>query len=307
MSTKTKLLPVVVALVVVLSGCAGFGGGGDAGDGGAGADASSAMDGGDGGGDGGVAPSGDGGGGGGQQADVSTSPLQTDRAIIHTGTLTLRVDEYDAVRSELSQRVRSIGGYVGGSSETQHTSENTTWRSGSLVLRVPADRFSDMLTYARERGAVLNAETSTEDVTDRLVDIEARMTTLEERRSRLRTFYDRANTTEELLRIEERLSNVQVEIEKLRAEKRSLEQRISYATLRVELRERHDNGSETTGTDERTVASVFFGSVTTIVDIGQWSLLLLAGALPYLVVFGVPAALIYGLSRRVEDVPFERE
>ena len=302
MSTKTKLLPIAAALLVVLSGCAGFGGGGDAGDGGAGADASSSMDGGD----GDAAPPGDGGGGS-QQADVATSPLQTDRAIIRTGAVTLRVDEYDAVRSELSQRVRSIGGYVGGSSETQHTSENTTWRSGSLVLRVPADRFSDMLTYARERGAVLNAETSTEDVTDRLVDIEARMTTLEERRSRLRTFYDRANTTEELLRIEERLSNVQVEIEKLRAEKRSLEQRISYATLRVELRERHDNGSETTGTDERTVASVFFGSVTTIVDIGQWSLLLLAGALPYLVVFGVPAALIYGLSRRVEDVPFERE
>ena len=306
MSTKTKLFPVVVALLVVLSGCAGFGGGGDAGDGGAGADASSSMDGGDGGGDGDAAQPGDGGGGN-QQADVATSPLQTDRAIIRTGTLTLRVDEYDAVRSELSQRVRGIGGYVGGSSETQHTTGNTTWRSGSLVLRVPADRFSDMLAFARERGAVLNAETSTEDVTDRLVDIEARMTTLEERRSRLRTFYNRANTTEELLRIEERLSNVQVEIEKLKAEKRSLEQRVSYATLRVELRERHDNGSETTGTDERTVASVFFGSVATIVDIGQWSVLFLAGALPYLVVFGVPAALIYGLSRRVESVPFERE
>jgi hypothetical protein len=265
------------------------------------------MDGGDGGGDGGVAPSGDGGGGGGQQADVSTSPLQTDRAIIRTGTLTLRVDEYDAVRSELSQRVRSMGGYVGGSSETQHTTGNTTWRSGSLVLRVPADRFSEMLAFARERGAVLNAETSTKDVTDRLVDIEARMTTLEERRSRLRTFYDRANTTEELLRIEERLSKVQVEIEQLKAEKRSLEQRVSYATLRVELRERHDSETEATAADKRSVGSVFFGSVATLVDIGHWSVLFLAGALPFLVVLGLPAALVYGLSRRIEGVPFERK
>jgi hypothetical protein len=301
MPTKHKLVPLLLALLVVLSGCAGFGGSG--GDGG---DAASSLDGGDGG-DGGSggsgadsgAPAGD---GGQQQAVSSTESFQSERAIIRTGTVRLRVEQFDAARSALTNRARGMGGYVGGSGETQHTEQNTTWSSGYLVVRVPAEQFTEMLSSARERGTVLSEETSTKDVTDRLVDIEARMTNLEDRRARLRAFYDRANTTEELLRIEERLSNVQGQIEQLEAEKRSLKQKVAYATLRIELRERHDTPKAAANDSQQSLGGAFFGSIGTIVDIGEGTALVLAGAAPYLLVFGLPALLVYQFVRRRNGV-----
>ena len=289
METRPTVLTVLLALVVVLSGCAGLGG--DGSDGGGVPEQELSSDGGG----GGDAPAGAASADGQAQTDDSTQ-RQTEREIIRTGMVELRVEDFDATRAHLRQRVQAMGGYVGGSGETRHSQDDTNWSSGYLVVRVPAERFSNMLSVAREQGVVRSEETSTEDVTDRLVDLEARMTNLEERRTRLRSFYDRANSTEELLRVEERLSDVQGEIERLEAERRSLENQVSYATLRIELSERPETGPS--ATTDRSLGSAFFDSVATLVDLGQWSVLFLAGTVPYLVVFGLPAVFLYRLLRR---------
>ena len=286
MVSKRHLLPLVVGVLVLTAGCAGLSG--DAGSGG------------DGGPDGGGAGSGGGDAApeqsGGDSAAVG-QPLRVDRAIVRTGSIALRVGEFDAARSEIAGHARSLDGYVSGSSSTRHTRHNASWTTGRVVIRVPGERFGDALSFARERGTVLNEETGTEDVTDRLVDLEARLANSEERRERLRSFYRQANSTRELLRIEETLSAVQAEIERLQAEKRSLEDRVAYATLRVELREPAPSGDEATVADASLV-SAFVESATTMVDVAYGVLLFGVRLSPYLVFPGLPAVALWVVVRR---------
>jgi hypothetical protein len=300
MEAKHKLIPLLLAILVVLAGCGSMGsdggdGGGAVGEGGDGAQ-SAAPDSGDGG--GGVGGGDQGAAESGQQSDVSSRQLQVDRSIIREGTLELRVEDFESARSQIADHARNLNGYVSGSGSSLQSRDNQSWKRGHVVVRVPSERYAEMLSFGQERGTVLSEDTSTTDVTDQLVDLDARLTNLKDRRSRLRSFYDQANTTEELIRIEEQLSEVQREIEQLEAEKRSLEDRVALATLRVELREpRPDPVSEDEDTTGASLVSAFQQSATTALDVGYGVLIVGVSLTPYLLIFGIPALLIGAVAR----------
>ena len=299
MTRKRTLLTVGLALLVLLAGCASVGSDGDvaggSNDGGeafaTSGDAEEMDGGGDGGGDG------DGASAGGEQSAVSGQPLEVDRAIIRTGTVELRVAEFEDSRAAIADRARTHGGYVSESGSTHHTRDNQSWTTGYVVVRIPSDQFSDVLSDTRTRGTVLNEETRTRDVTDQLVDLEARLTNLRERRDRLRTFYEQANSTGELLRIEEELSSVQSDIEQLEATQRSLEDQVAFATLRVELNE-PDRTPEEDPAFTASLASAFLGSVGSLADMVTGFVLFVAGVAPFLLFLGVPALGVGLLARR---------
>jgi hypothetical protein len=313
MTRKRTLVTVGLALLVVLAGCASVGSDGDVAGGsddggeafatsGDNEEMDAAGDGGDGGGDAATSSSqggSDGDGAGGGQAAVRDQPAAVDRAIIRTGTVELRVEEFAAARAAIADRARSHGGYVSGSGSTHHTRDNQSWTAGYVVVRVPSEQFSEVLSDTRARGTVLNEETRTRDVTDQLVDIEARLTNLRERRDRLRSFYEQANSTAELLRIEEELSSVQSDIEQLEAKQRSLEQQVAFATLRVELNEPEPD--RTPGEDPAftaSLASAFLGSVGSLADMVTGFVLFVARLAPFLLFLGVPALGVGLLARR---------
>jgi len=222
---RRLVLAVALAVAVALAGCAGAENGDAGGDG---LDAQA--------GDAGASTGGDGGSG---VADLERDAAgesqpepraQVDRAIIRTGTAEIEVGNFTTARASVVADARARGGYVAGSDARLHRDGNETWQTGYVVLRVPSEDFSATVESARGQGTVLSVSTETEDVTDRLVDLNARLENLRSERDQLRELYDGANSTEETLRVQERLSDVQAEIERLEAQKRSLEDRVAYST-----------------------------------------------------------------------------
>lgn len=288
---KRQLIPVVVALLVLVAGCAGLGGGGADGADPAGQDLSAGDSPPQQGGDSDAAR---------ENSRDETRQLQADRAIIRTGTLQLRADDFRTTRAAIADRARDLGGYVSGSASTRHTRGNRSWTTGYVVVRVPTDRFADALEFARDRGTVLDEETGTEDVSDRLVDLEARLENNRARRERLRSFYERANSTGALLRIEERLSSVQATIEQLEAEKRALEDRVAFATLRVEIRDPQPDGGGSVS-DGTPLVGAFVASAWSVVGLLYGVALFAVRVTPYVLTFGLPALLVGVVARRRYD------
>lgn len=224
-------------------------------------------------------------------------------AIIRTGTVTLRVDDFESSRRSVAATVREMGGYVSDSGETRHRTGNRSWTTGHLVLRVPKGSFSDLLASVRESGLVLREETSTRDVSDQLVDLNARLENLRAQRERLREFYRRANDTEDLLAVEERLSRVQGEIERLEAKKRALQDRVAYSTLRVKLREPSltptpsPTASPRPSYHETSLSAAVGNSIHSLVVLGRSTLVTAAYLLPYAAV-GAPLLAVGALFLR---------
>jgi hypothetical protein len=301
---------VLVVVLVALAGCASMGSGGDS------APEQRAADGGGGdGGDGssGAGSGGDGGSGGGDAADAEFSAsdgggtgqgnaaAQVDRALIKTGQVTVEVENYSVAERAVSDRAAALGGYVSGSNVELHHRENATWRTGYVEVRVPSANFTALYEGAQNEGTVLSADSNTKDVTDQLVDLNARLENLRAQRDRLRSLYDSANTTEDLLDVGEQLSDVQGEIERLEAQKRSLRDRVSFSTVRVELREPEPDAvapEEPTPFHQRSPGTVFASSVGGFVTFARTVFVAGVAAVPWVVGLGVPALLVVGASRR---------
>jgi|GEM_PF-710487 len=305
---------VLVAVLVVLAGCAGMGSGDSANGEAPERQAASGGDGSDGGGAGGDGgDGGDGGSGGSDSVDAEfgasdggdgqpNAAAQVDRALIKTGEVTVEVGNYSVAERAVRDRAAALGGYVSGSNVELHHRENETWRTGHVEVRVPSANFTALYEATQGQGTVLSADSNTEDVTDQLVDLNARLENLRAQRDRLRSLYDSANTTEDLLDVGEQLSSVQGEIERLEAQKRSLRDRVSFSTVRVELREPEPDAvapEEPTPFHEQSPAAVFASSVGGFVTFARTVFVAGVAAVPWIVGLGVPAVLVVGAGRRV--------
>jgi hypothetical protein len=286
---RTHLGTALVVLLLVLAGCSGAGGGGGSVDMAA-----------SGGGDGGSAEA-----TGAPQATATaaesrassgsdgTAAAQADRAIIRTGRIALTVDSYGDARDRVARLARERGGYVATSSRETRGEGNDTWTTGRVVVRVPSESFTDSFATIETYGEVRESAADTQDVTDRLVDIEARLETLRAERDRLRELYREANETEDVLDISEQLSDVQTEIERLTAQRRALEDRVAYSTITVELREEPPERPTPTprpGYADTALGTAFLASVDGVVTAVRALAVTVAYALPYLFAFGLPLA-----------------
>ena len=295
-----RFLTALVVALVLLAGCAGA----DSGTGGEAADGPVAQqsggdagDGGDGG-DAGAEQPGQSGGDAGAPGEVNAAVQE--RAIIRTGTVRLEVENATTTRETLQTRARKLGGYTAESELTRHRRNNATWKEGYLVVRVPSENFSAMLDGASAQGVVRSENTETEDVTDQLVDLNARLENLRAERDQLRRIYNRSNSTEDVLAVQERLSDVQGEIERLEAQKRSLEDRVAYSTLRIELYEPQPEGTtrEVTPFHEQSPLSALNNSVATLVQVLRTLFLLGVIAAPWLAVAAIPVGIAGVLVHR---------
>lgn len=302
MTRKRTLAMLALVALVALAGCGATGGGSDGGSAGSYEQATELA--------GDRAPEATGeptqspsGGSGGSSADggARESVNLNQRAIIRTGTVVVEVEDFAAAESTVRSSVESYGGYVSDSRQDRRQIDNETWVRGQLVLRVPRENFDAVVNDTRALGEVETVEINSRDVTDQLVDLEARLANLRAERDRLRELYQQANTTEDVLAVQRELSDVQGEIERLEARQQSLEDQVAYSTLTVRLEEPRPTPNRVAPDRwyDTPVLSAFMQSVDGVVIVARAAVVGFAFALPYLLAFAVPVLLVGGVLWRV--------
>jgi hypothetical protein len=109
--------------------------------------------------------------------------------------------------------------------------------SGRLTMRVPEDHLGAVLASLSGLGKVDQQQLQGQDVTGQLVDLDARITSLQAEEDALRTLLGKAQTTAEILQVQDKLFSVRTQIEQLAAQQGSLSDRAAYATLTVTVHE----------------------------------------------------------------------
>jgi hypothetical protein len=188
-------------------------------------------------------------GGGGSSAGVTTttapqsasgSVAATDASsavqatkIVKTGELTVRVDktQVQSVVGQLSTLATAQGGYVASSSTNTGGGEP----SGEVVLRIPVAHFTDAINAAEKLGHVLSLTTSADDVTGHYVDLSARLHALDQTRATYLSILGHATTIGATLAVQDRIQNVQEQIDEITGQLKVLGNQTSYSTLTVDV------------------------------------------------------------------------
>lgn len=110
-------------------------------------------------------------------------------------------------------------------------------RSANLTLRVPAASYSAFVQALGEAGSITRTEEGTEDVTNQHIDVSARLRSLKAQEERLLALLEESGSLEELIALQDRLSEVQYQIDSYTSQLQALDDRIDYATVHVSLYE----------------------------------------------------------------------
>jgi hypothetical protein len=157
--------------------------------------------------------------------------------IIRTGTIDLEVG--DGKVSPTVQRVQVLvsraRGYVADSTSDE-AGDNP---SASLTVRVPVESFAALLDQVRGLPVkVLSATQSGKDVTASYADVRAQIQSLKAARSRYLDILSRARTIAETLSVQQRVDDVQGQIDRLEGQRRVLADQSDFATLTVSVAEK---------------------------------------------------------------------
>jgi Domain of unknown function (DUF4349)/Putative zinc-finger len=166
----------------------------------------------------------------GRGAQASQGPM-----VVRTAKLTILANDFDAVRPEVDRILREFSGFVG-----QLDVSRTRGASRSLraTLRVPAERLDAALTALKRLGQVVEESQGGDDVTEQVVDLEARLSNARSTEKRLSDLLQkRTGDLADVLAAEREIARVRGEIERFDAERKNIARRVTYATLTLEVQE----------------------------------------------------------------------
>lgn len=160
-----------------------------------------------------------------------SSAVQTpvDRKIIRSGDLRFEVDDLEAARGSILERVKAGGGYVEGD-ESGHWGRS---RSVTLRVRIPADRFDAFVQELQGLGRLESQNINATDVTSEWVDVEARISAKRAVEKRYLELAEQAKSVPEMLEVERELGNVRAEIESMEARMKALRDQVAMSMLTI--------------------------------------------------------------------------
>jgi hypothetical protein len=168
---------------------------------------------------------------------VASAPGQH---IIRTATLTIVAANFDAARPEIERLVAGAGGFI-----EQMSADVAPGAARSLrgTLRVPADRLNDTVEALRKLGQVTQDAVGSDDVTDQVVDLDARLASGRATERRLADLLkNRTGKLSDVLEVEREMTRVRLEIEQLDAQRTNIGKRVTYATVTLTIAEERKAG-----------------------------------------------------------------
>lgn len=163
----------------------------------------------------------------------------TDRKLIRTVNLSVETEGFDALMDSIQKKVTELGGYVERMDENNgsvfyHTNN---YRSASITARVPADQLDAFLDVMAENSNITYRSESVEDVTLQYVDVQSHLEALRAQQERLLELVEQAETVEELVYLEDQLTDVRYQIQSLESQMRTMNNQIRYATVYIDVEE----------------------------------------------------------------------
>ena len=246
-----------------------------------------------------------------QGNDIAQAPsVLTEEKLVYTCDMTVETTEYAATAAALKAKVKEFGGIVESESETD--SDNSWYYSNHtryvasmkmyLTVRIPSERFSEFIDSAGSLGKVRQKTQNVLNISRRYSDTEARIKALETEEERLLEMLRKANGVEEMLSVENRLTEVEYELTSLRSTLSGMDVDVAYSTINITLTEvlEYTEEERPAVTFLERVKDAFSGMWEGLGDFGEGLIIVLIYMIPLFVIAGIVLLIIF-LVRKARD------
>lgn len=223
----------------------------------------------------------------------------SDRKLIKNVTLNVETEQFDVLLPTIEQKVTALGGYIEELSSFSRSNEyakdyqGTKYlRCASMTVRIPRENLELFLEEVGQQTNVTSRSESVTDVTLQYVDLESHKKALLTEQDRLLELLEQAESVEDIVTIEGRLSEVRYQIESMEAQLRTYDNKIDYSTVYLSVDEvEHYSPTEATTMGER-IRSGFLKSMEGVGKGIQNTAIWFVINIPYLFVWAVVIVII---------------
>lgn len=176
-----------------------------------------------------------------EDAVIGTS-ASTERKLVVTLDYTIETKDLDALDASILEETKKLGGYIESSSKDgpkEYTEDS--WYDGkryaSYVVRIPSEKLDAFATALEGESNVTNKSTNTEDITLQYIDTDSRRQSLREEETRLTEMLKKAETVDEMIQIENALTEVRSSLKDLETQIRYYDNQVDYSTVNISVTE----------------------------------------------------------------------
>jgi hypothetical protein len=228
-----------------------------------------------------------------QKADSPDLSLDK-RSIIYRGSLSVRVQNVNAAAGDTGGIATTAGGFVGSDQRSTGGNGNDT---ATIELRVPAPKFGAVVEQLGKLGVEQQRQFDTEDVTEQVVDLDARITVQQARVDSGRKLLAQAKTLNDLVLLEKEVATRESDLASLQAKKTKLADLTALSTITVTLFQQHPPAAAPKSDKPGFLSGLKAGWDALLASL-RVALTVLGALLPWLIILGLPAWGLYRLYRR---------
>lgn len=241
--------------------------------------------------------------------EVKYGGVQTNRKVIQSAYIQMETLTFDESVNAVKDMTYEFKGYFENmqvDGKRMDRADNEQYRDANFTIRIPKDKYEYFLNAFEKLGNIINNELSSEDITDRYIDTEAHVKALLVQEERLLEILKTATKIEDIIQLEERLSQVRYEIEGYTGTIRQWDNLVDFTTIVLRISEVQEvTAPKPETTLSRAIAS-FLDSTAEVIDIIKGFIVFLFGFVPFLVIL-VPLGYVvrYFMKRHKMKTPFK--
>ena len=235
--------------------------------------------------------------------------------IIYSADATVETLEFEDTLSKLDALIKDYDVWVesssiNGANYTSGAKLSTSRRSAYYSIRIPSARFNELMSSLSTLGNVPYTHTYTENVTAQYYDTAARLEALETQEARLLEMMEKAETVEDIITIDDKLTSVRYQIESLQSTLNNWDRQVSYSTVSIsvnEVREYTPDSPAVSLSYGQRLLNSFKDGLRSVADFFSDFLLWFVAAFPTLVILAILIVVFLPLIRKLRKSRREKK
>lgn len=230
---------------------------------------------------------------------VAVPVTDSDRKLIKRQEYSVETKAFTEFVDALEGLMADLGGYVEYSDISGEESEYGGYRYARYTLRIPANQLGNFKGKMKDMANVTHISEQVEDVTLDYVDTESHISALKTEQESLIVMLEKAESLEDIMLIQQELTEVRYQLESYESQKRTYDNRIQYSSIELDVREveREIKVSDSFGIQ---LKEKLIGNLYDVKEGFRSLTLWLIGGLPYWILLGVMVAVVVWIVKKIK-------
>lgn len=244
----------------------------------------------------------------GSEDDSALREAENDEKLVYTGSLQIQTLAYEDAAASIRAKIRAAGGFVESESEYDNdygwymrdsSDSGGSNRTLNITARIPSDQFESFIDSLEGDGKVISRSVSAENISQIYADTQATKEALEKEEERLLDMMDRAETMEDMISVESRLSEVEQQLNQYKKSLSSMDRDVEYSTVYIDLDEvqRYSDTKEEVSFTQK-VRYAAEDAVSDFVEFSKGLVVFVVRYFPFLIILLVVILLLVRRGRR---------